>query len=176
MFSSKKLLFGLFCIFLLAGCDWFSNDPSTLNGIYLYKTKGDYRHLYEIRMVGDNIIGSEHLWSFYNPDELLSILNTDTIYNGRQKMANGYVLDDAAHYIEDVYLSLSYKDVLLKEIAINNVGKQLPNDTLRKYILDVDPYVEFYEAKNPALHLSDSLRINQIILDGEIDKYFERLK
>lgn len=58
---------------------------------------------------------------------------------------------------------------------VNNPGKPLPDDTLRKYILDKDPYLEFYECTT-TLNLGDSVKINQIILRGEIEKYFKRLK
>ncbi len=63
----------------------------------------------------------------------------------------------------------------MKEIAMNNPGYALPADTLRKYILDKDPYLEYYRCIT-TFTLEDSLEIKEIILNGEIEKYFERLK
>ena len=54
----------------------------------------------------------------------------------------------------------------------------MPHDTIRKYIIDKDPYTEFYRNKTDVKRftLEDSLEIREIILNGEIDKYFEKLK
>jgi hypothetical protein len=145
------------------------NSPVT-SIVWLYKTKGDYRHLYTIRFSGEEESGV-NLWT--RDKTLWSGLNEDTIYKWRQNAANGYVISGPAK-LTDVYLSLTYKEVLLKEIAMNNPGHALPDDTLRKYILDTNPYLEFYRCPN--LGLEDSVKINEIIRNGEIEKYFERLK
>ncbi len=58
---------------------------------------------------------------------------------------------------------------------MNSPGKPLPNDILRKYILDKDPYLEVYRCIT-TLELKDSIQINEIIQNGEIEKYFKRLK
>ncbi len=163
--STVILLF----LFIGAGCDWMYNSPVT-GIVWLYKTKGDYRHLYTIKMSGEEI-SANACWEL--DKSLWTGLNEDTIYKWRQNAANGYIISGPAK-LTDVYLSLTYKEVLLKEIALNNPGHPLPDDTLRKYILDEDPYLEFYRCTD--LGPDDSVKINKIIQNGEIEKYFERLK
>jgi len=160
----------IFLIFyLLNGCDWMYDSPVKYN-VSLYKTKGDYRYLYTIKLSGDEI-SAVNLWT---KNKKLWSLNEDTIYTGRQKVANGYVLG-GPRQLTDVYLSLTHKEVVLKEIAMNNPGHALPDDTLRKYILDKNPYLEYYRCIT-TFGLEDSVIINEIIRNGEIEKYFERLK
>ncbi len=122
-------------------------------------------------MSGDEI-SANNCWEW--DKTLWSGLNEDTICDRRQNGANGYVLSESDR-LTDVYLSLTYKEVLLKEIAMNNPGIPLLDDTLRKYILDEDPYQEFWRCTT-TLQLSDSVKINEIIRNGEIEKYFEQLK
>uniref|UniRef100_UPI0032173E3B hypothetical protein n=1 Tax=uncultured Draconibacterium sp. TaxID=1573823 RepID=UPI0032173E3B len=158
----------LLLLFIVVGCDWMYNSPVKYN-VHIYKTKGDYRHFYTIRLSGDE---NFNLWT---ADKTLgSGLNKDTIYIWRQKAVDGYVISGPAK-LSEVYLSLTFKEVLLKEIAMNNPGHALPNDTLQKYILDEDPYLEFWRCTS-TLQLKDSIRINEIIRNGEIEKYFQRLK
>jgi len=128
----KKLqLIILILIFPLSfGCDWIYNSPVLYN-VDLYKTRGDYRHLYTINL--------------------------------------------STNRLTDVYLSLTFKEIVIKEIAMNNPGHALPDDTLRKYILDKGPYLEFWRCTT-TLELRDSVKINEIIRNGEIEKCFERLK
>ncbi|HCY00281.1 MAG TPA: hypothetical protein DG754_09105, partial [Bacteroidales bacterium] len=87
-----KLSIILIVFNLLNGCDWMYNTPVTGN-VSLHKTKGDYRHLYMIRMSGDEI-WAKNCWE--RDKTLWSGLNEDTIYTGRQKVVNGYVLDGPA--------------------------------------------------------------------------------
>ncbi len=168
IFLKSSVIF-LLLLFIGAGCDWMYNSPVTGN-VSLFKTKGDYRCLYTISMSGDEI-SAVNLWT---RNKKLWNLDSDTIYDRRQKTVNGYVIGESERQT-DVYLSLTHKEVVLKEIAMNNPGHALPDDTLRKYILDEDPYLEFWRCTT-TLELSDSVKINEIIRNGEIGKYFEQLK
>lgn len=170
----KSKILKLSTIFLLftligAGCDWMYNSPVKYN-VDIYKTKGDYRYLYTIGISGDEI-SAKNCWE---KDRVLwTGLNKDTIYKRRQSGANGYLIGRIN--LNDVYLSLTHKEVVLKEIEMNNPGNALPDDTLRKYILDTKPYLECWRCITE-LELSDSVRINEIIKNNEIEKYFKRLK
>lgn len=158
----------LFLLFMGSGCDWMYNSPVLYN-VDIYKTRGDYRHLYTIRLTGEE---NFNLWTA--DKTLWSGLNQDTIFDRRQYGANGYVLSETDR-MTDIYVSLTFKEVVWKEITMNNPGHALPNDTLQKYILDEDPYLEFWRCTS-TLELKDSVKINEIIRNGEIEKYFERLK
>jgi hypothetical protein len=170
MKTSKLYSLLLFFVLVMAGCDWMYNSPVLYN-VDIYKTKGDYRHLYTINMSGDEI-SAINCWT--RDRTLWSGLNQDTICDRRQYGANGYVLSET-NRLTDIYLSFTFKETVLKEIAMNNPGHSLPEDTLLKYILDNDPYLEFWRCTT-TLQLSDSVKINEIIRNGEIEKYFERLK
>lgn len=146
-------------------------------GVSIYKTKGDYFNLVDIGMKGDEIYRTCSFWNpRYNSLTKMIIRDNDTIYSFRCKLVNGYVLDAEADENTDVFISMTNKDHLVWQIA-NEIGA-IPHDTLRKYILDKAPYIEFYRNRTDVkrLYMEDSLEINEIIKNGEIDKYFEKLK
>ncbi len=146
-------------------------------GISIYKTKGDYFNLVDIGMKGDKIYRTCSFWNpRYNSLTKMIIRDNDTIYRFRCKLVNGYTLDCEADVSTDVFINMTHKEHLMRQIA-NEVGYVL-HDTLRKYILDKDPYTEFYINRTDVkrLYIEDSLEINEIIKKGEIDKYFEKRK
>lgn len=50
-------------------------------------------------------------------------------------------------------------------------------DELQNSIIDADPFIEYYMALKPGRFvIGDTAQINEIIRNGEIEKYFERLK
>jgi hypothetical protein len=180
----KSKILKLLFIFLFSGlyfsCDFiFKPDPPSGPGISIYKTKGDYFNLVDIGMKGDKIFRTESFWnSRYNSMDKLEIIGNDTIYKGRYKLPNGYILDAEADERYDVFLDITFKEQLYRELAGNHPTVAMPFDTIRKYIIDKDPYTEFYRNKTKirVLSIADSLEIKRIILLGEIDKYFEKLK
>jgi hypothetical protein len=146
-------------------------------GISIYKTNGDYFELADIGMKGDRIYWtSTYLIDFGEPTCKLLVVDNDTVYRYRQRLQDGFVLDAEADEQTDVFLSLSYKEYLIKEQTLNTT--RLPDDTLKKYILDKDPYKIFYRNKTEVkrFFMSDSLEIIEIIRDGQIDEYFKRIK
>jgi len=171
--KSILLLFGFMICF---SCD--NSEVENLGpGISIYKTKGDYFNLTDIGMKGDNIYWiSSYRIDFGKPTCKLLVVDNDTIYRYRQRLQDGFVLDAEADERYDVFLSLSYKEYLKKEQTLNT--NSLPDDTLKKYILDKDPYTIFYRNKTEVkrFNISDSLEIMEIISTGQIDEYFERKK
>lgn len=171
----------IFLIFILNySCDVFNNEDLP-SGIAIYKTKEDYLNLVDIGMKGDEIFRTESLWNGrYNSIHKMEVRGDDTIYICRYKLPNGYVIDSDANERHDVFLNMTHKEYLKREIMNYEMGfgVAVSDDTLRKYILDKDPYTEFYRNKTKVrlFSISDSIEIKTIILSGEIDKYFERLK
>lgn len=165
------LLFSLLA--MLVSCDKTEADYP---GISIYKTNGDYFELVDVGVDKGKItrIPTAH----YLSTLLFSTL--DTAYKARIRLANGYVLDLEANVKNDTYLSLTWKELFLKEIKSG--GHVLTADTLTKYIIDTNPYKEFYrETKYPQKYLppnilNDTAEINTIIRNGELDKYFEHIK
>lgn len=145
-------------------------------GISIYKTNGDYFELVDVGVDNGKItrIPTAH----YVSSLLFSTL--DTAYKARIRLADGYVLDLEANAKNDTYINLTWKELFLKEVKTG--GHVITADTLTKYIIDTNPYKEYYrETKYPQKYLppsilNDTAEINAIIRNGELDKYFERIK
>lgn len=175
-----KLSIIFLIIILDLSCDKIKNEDE-YPGVSIYKTKSDYFNLVDIGMKDDRIYHTQHFWNpRYNSFNKMEILNNDTIYKYRYRLTEGYVLDGEAGVNDDVFLNLTFKEYLNREIknSVLGIGAYIPDDTLRKYILDKDPYTEFYQNRVDVkrLYIHDSLEINEIIKNGEIDKYFEKIK
>ena len=82
------------------------------------------------------------------------------------------MLDGEAGVNEDVFLDLTFKAHLKRELINSDLGLGIavPHNTLQEYILDQDPYIEFYQNRTNVkrLYIEDSLVINEIIINGEI--------
>ena len=160
--------------FLLLSVISCNNEQALAPGISLYKTRGDYFDLADIGMKGDQIT---RLPDYYARFSRFIITDTDTVYKNRAKLINGYILDVEADETRDVFLDLTFKQYM----ALASRG-HLREDTLKKYILDKDPYVEFYrDIANPRrfdndIEYIDTSEINQIIGEGKIEEFFTRLK
>lgn len=158
---------------IMVGC---GKTEADYPGISIYKTNGDYFDLVDVGVKNGNIIWEIGLFG----GQSLEFTDTDTVYKSRIRLANGYILDTEASSKYDAYLSLSFKEYYLKELKTE--GHTLSKDTLRKYILDTNPYKEYYqETKYPQKYLppnilNDTAEINTIIRNGELEKYFERIK
>ncbi len=163
----------LFISILLWGCGL--GKRSTYGpGIAIYKTNGNYFNLVDVGMKGDKFFRTESFWNRrYNTLDKLIVEDNDTIYKYRWRLIDGYILDKEADCRYDVFLSLTFKEYLLKEIGL---GQNLSHDTLKKYILDKDPFTEFYSSESKPYYSIDTAEFNSIIRNGELGKYFERLK
>jgi len=172
---SKIGLLVLFSI-VITNCDLIKMEAN-YPGISIYKTNGDYFNMVDMGMKGDRIVRYEGL---HGAPYKLTISKDDTVYNRRVYLDDGYVLDTEADERYDVFLNLSFKEYFIMEEKFETL--LILKDTLRKYILDKDPYVEFYREtifhqKFSSLNImNDTAEINNIIRNGEIEKYFERIK
>ncbi len=164
--------------FLLFGtsCDIIKTE-ATYPGISIYKTNGDYFDLVDIGMKGDDIFRTN---GYHDNSSRLIFTENDTIYTRRLRLFNGYILDTEADERYDVFLKFTFKEYFLEEEKYDE--KLVPDDILRAHILDKNPYVEYYrETTYPKKFLpldivKDSAEINNIIRNGELEKYFERIK
>ncbi|HZJ73912.1 MAG TPA: hypothetical protein VFC87_03835 [Perlabentimonas sp.] len=155
-------------------CDKITPEAD-YKGVSLYRTKGDYFENVVIWMNKDGKIAGNPAFPLSN----LYITETDTTNKFRLRIVDGYVLDFEGT-ISDAYLSVTYKDYLLWLERYDELA--FPDDTIWKYMLDLDPYLEHWRAKdNEAFTrnshmLMDTVGLKQIILDGRIEEYFTRIK
>lgn len=168
------LLIGITFMFTGYNCQKVGD---TAPGLSIYKTKGDYFNYVSVSKEGDRIIFRP---GYYNPryntvDTRLKISDTDTIYTRRAKLIDGYVIS-AEIGEESVFVDFTFAEYLKFEIE-NDGG--IPSDSLLlASILDEDPFIElYYDSNRPRKYeISDTALINQMIIDGELEKYFERIK
>ncbi len=181
MILKKLSLCIILLIFILSfSCDKIETEAD-YPGVSIYKTKGDYFNLVDIGMKGDEIYRTNSFWNGrYNSYHFIEFKDNDTLYSNRYKLPNNFILDSEADARHDVFLNITHKEHLKIEVLNSEmgIGVAVPDDTLRKHIIDKDPYTEFYINKTDVklLYLSDSLEIKELILNGEIDKYFEKVK
>jgi hypothetical protein len=167
-------------LFTLSGtsCELFTN-PVQAPGISIYKTNDDYFDLVSIGMKGDKIFRTS---SFSFTKSKFIITDNDTIYKYRVRLINGYVLDGEADERYDVFLNLTFKQHMILEKKYGHYV--LSPDTLKKHIIDNDPYIEYYRevadprkfSKSGGVDDIDTSEINQIIREGKIEQFFQRLK
>lgn len=144
-------------------------------GLTIYKTKGDYFNLIDVGIKNNQVFREDHFWNpRYNTMNGMEIIGNDTIYKYRYKLPYGYILDAEADERYDAFLNITFKEQIYREMKSM---ESMPNDTILKYIIDRNPYIEFYRYRKdlPEMLIEDSLKIKEIILNGEIEKYFKRI-
>lgn len=155
----------LFLSLMGAGCKPAPTSP----GISIYKTRGNYYDLVTIGMKGNKIFRTSHL---INDQYRFNYTNNDTVYKNRTRLIDGYVLDRESSNEYDVFLSLTFKEYMRKETKYG----YLPHDSVYKYIIDKNPYIEYYREKisemSEGFSISDTAAINELIRKGELQKYF----
>ncbi len=147
----------------------------TTPGLSIYKTKGDY---FNKAFVFKKSSGIYMVPAYYNSryntiTSKIKITDTDTVYTRSIKLIDGYIL--AAEGSKDMaFLSFTFKEYLRYEIKN---GHHPTDEELLNGIID-DPFIEFYyDPQRPRrFELSDTAEINQIIRNGELEKYFKRIK
>lgn len=170
-----KFSFISFVLLLIHGCNQIETEAD-YPGLSIYKTKGDYFNLVDVRIKDNQVFSQDHFWnSRYNTMEKMVVRGNDTVYIYRYLLPNGYILDAEADERYDAFLNITFKEQLYREmISLESI----PNDSIINSVIDRFPYIEFYRYRKdlPPMYIEDSLKIKQIILDGEIDKYFVRKK
>ncbi|HNW49746.1 MAG TPA: hypothetical protein PKH79_01605 [Prolixibacteraceae bacterium] len=154
-----------------------SSKEDTAPGLTIYKTKADYIDKVYIRIFPDSSLRSYSTYGQVGRRETI-IDPTDSSFLGRIQLGNGYVYaEDFLFCDEGAFLSLSIKEYIRLQDKSNSV---FVSDTfdLTQYIIDADPFIEFYRDENRPrkYELTDTAIINEIIRNGELEKYFVRVK
>ena len=149
----------------------------------IFKPRGDYFQKVTFSMKRDKVI--------FLPSATMKVVITenDTIYPYAVKLANGYIASHEIHPTYDVVTSLTYKDAYKIELELGTLVT--PSDTLKKYIIDKDPYLEIYadddelfidlqyfvdNGKEGYRHAVDTAGLNRLIRRGELGKYLTKEK
>jgi hypothetical protein len=131
---------------------------------WIYKTKKDYSHKVSVTLNNDN----SQIISAPGPQDI------DTSSKWPVNLANAYLLNGIFGGIHTAFLSLEKKDYF-------NWPLYPGRDSLYKLIIDKDPFTEFYSFEgDPHEFLNDNgfdtAKMNLLIREGRLGKYFNRLK
>ena len=168
----KQLIYTTLSILLLVffSCDKISTEADH-PGVCLYLTKGDYCNLITVGIKDGKIVRGPYTALRY------IVVDGDTINLKRAKLINNYILDAEGNHMNDAFVNIAFNE------RISKYDVYIPDDTIWKYMLDLDPYTEFWRAKDnedfqnrTEISVLDTIGLNQIILEGRIEEYFTRLK
>lgn len=156
----------------MVGCVKYKDDYP---GLAIYKTNADYFYNVQVQMKKGEIYGVRNL----HYSSRLIFTDTDTVYKNRIRLTDGYVLDCEAGESVDLFTDLTIKQYYILETKFE--GLVISIDTLNKHIIKKYPFTEFYrEIKaysfDPIKLANDTAELNRIIRNGELDKYFKRIK
>ena len=170
----QKALLLIFLAFgLLTSCDKTDEkyDSGELHMI-VYKTKTDYFNY--VNTWGDNISAPSTLT--LKDTDRIAIVGKDTVYQFRWRLENNYVLEIG------IYEGDSFTDMTFAEIVSYNERHpeefHYPLPEIFKRVIDKDPFLEFYRDENHVFFKGDSAdisKVNQLIRDGELEKYFKKI-
>jgi len=166
-------IFALFAVFLFStGCDkWFGTEKD-YQGIRVYKTRADYFNNITVGMKKEE----DRIYRTSDAIEKVIYTKSDTIPKNRIRLVEGYVWSGEGYFEDDVFLSMTFKDQIKWQ---NKYGLiTMPVDTARKYILDREPYIEYYEVKDNQMFFNkeDTVELNRIILESRLEEYFTKIK
>ncbi|TDO03130.1 hypothetical protein DET65_2612 [Sunxiuqinia elliptica] len=151
-----------------AGCEKDTPSETLAPGLVIYKTKKDYFENVHTWLKDGKVI---FIQSFHQKIELDN--EGYASYKFRSKLIDGYVLA-AEHPVTTAFLSYSIQDYSEMEAE----GSHPSMDEIENNIIDDDPFVEYYyDATSPrTFEMRDTAQINEIIRNGEIEKFFRKLK
>ena len=159
-----KLLFAVTMLVLTTNCEKiFQND---IDIIWVYKTKNDYTDKVSVQLSEDK----SEIKTLPAPSDV------DTSGNRPLHLVEGYYLNGSSGP-NTGYLSLTMEEYSKYETPLSR-------DSMYSLLIDKDPFIKFYarydnkgfrdESVSP--YGIDTAKINAIIRQGELDKYFEKMK
>jgi hypothetical protein len=154
-----KYLLIIFSILIFSSCGPKDVEPTFLS---VYKTKADY---------------TENVKVYYDFDK--SFIYAKSCWHGDWPLSitAGYVADREAPYPNTCFLNITYTEMYDKYKIC------MPGDSMMKIII-LDPYTEFYECDDYTVNFTnvngyhglDTAKLNLVIRNGELLKYFRKLK
>jgi len=142
----------LFAVTAVLSCSCFSgkhitHDTMVPAALIIYKTKNDYTKYLPITLNN----AKDRIISFPSPG--------DIFYNGKlalpDKLKKGYYLDNRGISPNSVFTSFTYEEY-------SKLEKAPELEDLMKSIIDLDPFLEFYECGNRG-DLDRITKLNELI-------------
>ena len=168
-----KLIY-LFIAAMLCSASSCHKSEALYSGVSVYKARGDYFDKLNVGIKNNKIFRTPYVKVGGN----VIITETDTIWKLRKNLVKDYVLESGGNLKYDAFLDISFKELLIWQEKYGETS--FCSDTAWKYMLDQDPYIEFYRAKDNEMFTNegnlDTTGLNKIILDGKLEKYFNKLK
>jgi len=166
----KTTFVSLFAILFLFSCSDKQLGLVELPRIHvvIYKTNADY-----INYV--NIWGADHDHANnISISDRLNFENSDTTFKYRWQLEQGYVAEEGEIWQTDYFTNISCKEML----RYNESHGAFPFDSIEARIIDKDPFIEFYvDDQDLFYRMPEPIEeLNEIIRNGEIEKYLKRLK
>jgi len=152
-------------IIILLGLMMFSCEKGGDSiDLWIYKTNSDYSNKVSVELASDK----SKIIAAPGPHDV------DTTSNWPQKLVNGYLLNGIFGGSNTGFLSLDKKDYYDWPLYPGS-------DSLFKLIIDKNPFVELYFYRDENNDFSnnnglDTAKMNLLIKDGQIEKYFKRIK
>ncbi len=167
-FNCNWLIAAFVSSLILISCSSTKNESMNKNessvGIasppaIVYKTKANYFDKVPVLLSADKT----KVISFPAPSDVRR--NNKYVYP--TKLNSGYLLDNRGIGINTAFLKLSYEDYYTMD--------NIPNaDRLINYILDADPFTEFYEVGKRGDFTNPEKEINEMIDSGKLKKLANR--
>lgn len=153
-----------------AGCGKDVPDEALRPGIAIYKTRNDYFNNVHTWLNDGRVIFKQ---SFHQKVEFDGVGNIH--YKFRARLVNGYI------FAGEEPVTTAFLSYTIQEYYDMESQKNLPTtNEIKASIIDADPFTEYYyDTLSPDIGgfvIEDTAKINEIIRNGEIEKYFKKLK
>ena len=151
-----KTIFFLTILILIVGCEKGAVDDM---GMYLYKTKDNYSDRVVVELSNEK-------------SKVLNVFAPEEQDTWPMSLTNDYWLNGVYGANETAYLSLT-------NTQYNENPSAFSKDSLYKLIVDSDPFIEFYTKDDGGIFYHnglDTIKLNNMIRNNEIEEYFIRTK
>ncbi len=152
-----KIVYFFSIILVIIGCE---NGAVRDREIHLYKTNNNYSDKVVVELSKDKA-------------RILNVFSPKPQGNWPMSLAENYWLNGTWGANETAYLSLTNNEY-------NENPLVFTKDSLLKLIIDTEPFLEYYWRNDNGLFYNgngvDTVKLNSIIKNKEIEKYFTRIK
>jgi hypothetical protein len=182
----KKNLLKISIIFLLlsligAGCEKEKIDyadesikVSSLPGISIYKTRGDYFNLISLQLTSSGQLNE--IPDYILSDPRIKVDDNERISpNMRWRLKSGYIVDKESN-VNRIYTNIDFQEY----VDYNTANKVAcwPNNLIEPRIIDKNPFTEFYHydgLNQPEKNFTLG-EINTMIEEGTLETVFTKFK